>query len=146
MRFVTEDRVRSIAGWAPFIIRLAIAAVFMAHGAQKLFGAFGGPGISHTAMFMGKLGVHPPLFWAWVVAMTEFFGGLAILLGFLTRLAAIAIVVDMIVAIAVVHAKHGFFMMNGGFEYPLVCLLMALSLVFSGAGPYSIDRLIRWKY
>ena len=74
----------------------ALGAIFMAHGAQKLFGAFGGNGMTGTVGMIEFLGVGPPLFWAWVVALVEFFGGLAILLGFLTRVAAVLIIITMV--------------------------------------------------
>ena len=140
------EYLKPIAFVAPMIIRLALGIIFMAHGAQKLFGAFGGPGMGGMAQFLGSLGVRPGAFWAWVVALAEFFGGLGILLGLLTGVASIVIIIDMLVAIALVHGKNGFFITNTGYEYNVALILMALSLVFSGPGPLALDRLIHFPF
>lgn len=128
--------------WAPFVIRIALGTIFIMHGSQKLFGAFDGAGIKGTADFIGSLGFKPAALWAWLLALTEFVGGLGLIFGLLTRIAAIGIVVIMAVAIARVHFKQGFFL-PGGFEYSLALLAMALSLVLSGAGKLSLDWWIR---
>lgn len=132
--------------WAPLVIRLVLGATFMAHGAQKLFGAFGGHGIGGTAGFLESLNIKPALFWAWVLALVEFFGGLAIVLGFLTGVAAVLLIINMTVAIATVHWKSGFFAGEGGFEYNLALIAMALSLILSGPGALSLDRFFRWRF
>jgi len=137
---------KSTASWAPTAIRLVLGITFMAHGAQKLFGAFGGPGMAGTVGFFAGMGLKPALFWAWVVALAEFFGGLGILLGLLTGVASAVLIVDMLVAIAFVHGKNGFFAKAGGFEYNLSLIVMALSLILSGPGRLSLDRLIRWPF
>lgn len=135
---------KSKAAWAPVVIRLILGIVFMIHGSQKLFGAFEGPGMAGTVGMMDHLGVHPALFWAWVVALSEFLGGLGVFVGFLTGLASLAIVVDMIVAVALIHGHNGFFNPKG-FEYNLALIAMGISLIISGPGKLSIDRLIRWS-
>jgi putative oxidoreductase len=132
---------KSTASWAPTAIRLVLGIIFMAHGAQKLFGAFGGPGMAGTVGFFAGIGIKPALFWAWVVALAEFFGGLGILLGLLTGVASAVIIVNILV-----HGKKGFFAMAGGFEYNLSLIVMALSLILSGPGRLSLDRLIRWPF
>jgi len=137
---------KPVAFVAPVIIRLVLGLILMAHGAQKLFGAFGGPGIAGTAPFLESLGMKPGLFWAWIAALAEFFGGLGILLGLLTGIASIVIIVDMLVAVVLVHGKKGFFLSAGGFEYNLALIAMALSLIFSGPGVLSLDRLIRFWF
>ncbi|HOP80525.1 MAG TPA: DoxX family protein, partial [Armatimonadota bacterium] len=129
-----SDHLKPAAIWAPLIIRVVLGIIFMAHGAQKLFGAFDGGGISGTAGFLGDLGLQPASFWAWVVALVEFFGGLAVFIGLLTGVAALLLVANMIVAMAAVHWSQGFFAAQGGFEFPLALAAMALSLVFSGPG------------
>src|SRR5262245_22456098 len=95
--------------WAVVILQILIGFVFAMHGSQKLFGAFGGGGIAGTAAFFAKFGILPEPFWAWVVAITEFFGGLSILAGFLTRFWAAGLVIDMIVAVIKVNWANGFF-------------------------------------
>ena len=96
----------SAVDWALFAARLLVGVVFMAHGAQKLFGAFGGPGLSAFVQMMGPLG--------YLVAIGEFFGGLGLVLGFLSRFSAASMIIIMLGAIATVHAAHGFFMNWGG--------------------------------
>jgi len=118
----------------------------IAHGSQKLFGAFGGHGMAGTIEGFGHLGLNPPVFWAWVVAIAEFFGGLGLVGGLLTRLSALGLVIDMAVAIIKVHGKNGFFLSNGGYEFPLLCLATALSTLILGPGDYSLDALIgKWR-
>lgn len=133
--------------WSHLIVRLVLGLVFVAHGSQKVLGAFGGPGLRGVVVNMKQMGVPAPL--AVVAAFTEFLGGLAVIVGFLARPAALGLAVVMVVAIATVHAKHGFFlnmhMIPGrghGFEFNLALLAMALSIVVGGAGIWSIDRLI----
>ena len=129
------------------ILRLVLGVVFFAHGAQKLLGWFGGPGFSGSmGMFTGYL--HIPAPFAFLAIAAEFFGGLGLILGFLTRFAAIGIVMNMVVAIAMVHSTFGFFMnwsgtqKGEGFEYHLLVLAMTAFLMIRGAGAFSIDRAI----
>ena len=135
---------------APLVVRLPLGLIFMAHGSQKLFGLFGGPGVSGTLkMFEEKLGI-PPLFT--ILAMiAEFGGGLGVFTGFLTRFSAFGIACVMGMAIYKVHLVNGFFMNAAclpghghGIEYPLALLGMALSLLFSGGGRWGIDRFF-WR-
>lgn len=131
--------------WAPLVIRLALGAIFIAHGAQKLFGVFGGQGIDGVAEMTTGMGFRPAILWAWMLSLTEFFGGLAVLVGLLTRLAALGIFTVMAVAVATVHGRQGFFL-PGGFEFNLALMAMALSLVISGAGRISLDWYLRtWR-
>jgi putative oxidoreductase len=128
--------------WALVILQVVLGLVFAMHGAQKLFGAFGGGGITGTAAFFAKFGIEPALFWTWVVSITEFFGGLSIMAGFLTRFWAAGLVIDMIVAIIKVNWAAGFFGGRGafGFELPLTFGVMALMLVLTGPSFVSVDR------
>jgi len=125
--------------WDGLPLRLTIGPMFMAHGAQKLFGAFGGSGLAPFAEALGTMGVHPGMFWAFLVGCSEFFGGLFIVLGWFTRLAVWPPIAVMLVAIFKVHGSQGFFMQQGGFEYPFVILGGLLTLFAIGAGPVSID-------
>lgn len=127
-----------LLSWAPLPLRLAIAAVMMFHGYGKLFG-----GTSHFAQMLGSMNVPAPSLMAVVVAVVEFFGGLFVFVGFLTRIVAALIAIEMIVAILRVHTPgKAPFSGQGGIEFPLGMLLIAISLVLSGAGVLSIDSLI----
>ena len=131
----------SLAPWQAYAsvpLRLAIGAMFMAHGSQKLFGWLGGYGLVGTGEFFAKLGFMPGVFWAGLVGSSEFFGGLCLLMGFLTRWATLPLMVTMLVAIFRVHGPHGFFA-PAGFEYPFVILGGLLSLGFLGAGKFSLE-------
>ncbi|HEV8662556.1 MAG TPA: DoxX family protein [Candidatus Methylomirabilis sp.] len=135
--------------WALPPIRLALGAIFIGHGAQKLFGWFGGYGPKGTiGYFQQALGVPPPL--TVLAILAEFFGGLGVLLGLLTRLAAAGITAVMLVAIAKVHWGHGFFLnwelkpnRGHGYEMNLALIGMALALLIAGGGALSVDRLLR---
>src|SRR5207248_667397 len=118
MALETTIRDRSAVDWALLVARIFVGVVFMAHGAQKLFGAFNGPGLSGFVQMIGPLG--------YLVAVGEFFGGLGIALGFLSRFSAASIILIMLGAIGMVHSKFGFFMnwagnqAGEGFEYHLL--------------------------
>lgn len=130
-------------GWSTLSLRLVIAAIFLFHGSQKLFGAFGGPGIAGISGFFGNVGIPLPLAAAWLVALVEFFGGLAVLLGLFTRYAAVLLSCVMVVAILTVHLKSGF-SGQGGFEFPLMVLAGTVSLLLSGPGKASLEKTL-WK-
>jgi putative oxidoreductase len=130
---------------ATTILRLVLGVVFFAHGAQKMLGWFGGYGFTGTmGFFTGTLHIPAPL--GVLAIAAEFFGGIGLIAGFLTRIAAFGIAVNMLVAIATVHSANGFFMnWNGtqkgeGFEYHLLVLAMAAFLMIRGAGAFSVDR------
>lgn len=123
------------ASWSTLFLRLGVGVIFLVHGVGKLFNL--GPaalGISGTAGFFGSLAIPLPLFFAWVVALVETFGGLAVLLGVLTRYAALLLAIDMLVALLVFHLPKGFSILNGGYEFVLLLLLSCVSLFFGGAG------------
>jgi len=133
---------------ADVILRLALGIVFFAHGAQKLLGWFGGYGWDGTVGFFAQaLGISAPL--AGLAILTEFFGGIAIILGLLTRPAALGLAVTMLVAAFKVHLANGFFLdLQGpkdGVEYVLVLLLLSLYFTVKGAGTVSVDKLIAGK-
>jgi putative oxidoreductase len=139
--FATDDST------ATAILRLVLGVVIFAHGAQKMLGWFGGFGFSGTMGFFTNT-MHIPALFAFLAIAAEFFGGLGLIVGFLTRIAAFGVAMNMVVAIATVHSAFGFFMnWNGtqkgeGFEYHLLVLAMTAFLMIRGAGAFSIDHLI----
>ncbi len=130
------------AGWGPLALRLPIGVIFAAHGAQKLFGAFGGYGLEGTGQFMASLGLMPGYLMALLAGSAEFFGGLALLFGVLVRPAAAALAFAMVVAIFSAHLDKGLFMANNGYEFGLALLAASLSLLVSGAGRLSVDAVL----
>ncbi len=118
------------SGWGPFFLRLAVGAIFIATGAQKLFGAFGGAGLRGFSGMLGGLGIRPPLAWAVVVAVVEFVGGIFLVLGIFTRQAAALIGIVMVVALVTVHIPVGFF----DSRLPMVILAACISLLLTGGG------------
>jgi len=127
------------AGWGPLALRLPIGIIFVAHGAQKLFGAFGGYGLEGTGQFMASLGLTPGYLMALLAGSAEFFGGLALLVGVLVRPAAAALAFAMVVAIFSVHFEKGLFLANNGYEFGLALLAASVSLLIVGAGRLSVD-------
>ena len=136
--FVTNS-----SDYGALVLRIALAAVILPHGLQKAVGMFGGPGFDGAMGFLTGLGV--PAIIAMLVIIAESLGALGILFGFLTRFCAAAIVVDMIGAILIVHAKNGFFAGNGGYEYLLALIGIGLVLVMNGGGAWSIDSVLQKK-
>jgi putative oxidoreductase len=139
--FATDDSA------ATSLLRLVVGIVFFAHGAQKMLGWFGGLGFSGTmGMFTGYMHIPAPL--AFLAMAAEFLGGLGLILGFLTRIAAFGIAVNMVVAVVMVHSSNGFFMnwsgaqKGEGFEYHLLALAITTFLMIRGAGAFSLDRVI----
>jgi putative oxidoreductase len=128
------------AGFGPLALRIPVGIIFVAHGAQKLFGAFGGYGLEGTGQWMASIGLTPGYLMALLAGGAEFFGGLALLLGLLVRPAAAALAVAMAVAILAVHIGKGLFVSNNGYEYGLALLAVAVALLISGAGRASVDR------
>lgn len=116
------------------VLRVVVGVIFAAHGAQKLFGAFGGGGLAATVEHMGPLG--------YPVTIGEFFGGLGLIVGFLTRFSSASLIVIMIGAIAQVHGQHGFFMKDGGFEYNLALIGLLAPILLAGPGQFSVGRFL----
>ncbi|WP_340678587.1 DoxX family protein [Paraglaciecola sp.] len=135
----------SNSGFAPLALRIPIGITFIAHGAQKLFGAFGGYGLEGTGQWMASIGLEPGYLMALLAGSGEFFGGLLILLGLVTRPAALVLAMTMVVAIFSVHFQNGLFMSNNGYEFGLALLAAAVSLVFSGSGKVALDNFIAKK-
>lgn len=127
-------------GSGALALRIPVGIIFAAHGAQKLFGWFGGYGLEGTGQFFGSVGLNPGYLMALLAGTAEFLGGLALILGLLVRPAAAALAFAMLIAIFAVHIGNGFFMDKGGYEYALALFAASLSLVFSGGGRFSVDR------
>ncbi len=135
------------ARFAPVVIRLALGIVILPHGAQKLLGWFGGPGLEPTLAFFSETMGLPPALGVLIIG-AEFFGGLALILGAFSRVAAVGIGAIMLGAVFTVHASNGFFMNwigtqpGEGFEYHLLALGLATATLIAGSGSLSIDRVI----
>lgn len=127
------------SAYSLLLMRLVLGLTFAAHGSQKLFGWFGGYGLDGTAQFFATLGL--PVAVTYLVAFTEFFGGLALIAGLLTRPAALGLFATMLGAIITVHLPAGFFAPNG-VEFPLALGTLALVLFLNGSGKFSFDHLL----
>jgi putative oxidoreductase len=136
---LVEKIIGTNSGLAGLALRVPAGIIFAAHGAQKLFGAFGGYGLVGTGQWMASIGLEPGYLMALAAGSAEFFGGLALLVGLLTRPAALVLAFTMLVAILTVHAQNGLFMANNGYEFGLSLLAIAVALLFNGAGAYSLD-------
>lgn len=116
------------------LLRIAVGSIFAAHGAQKLFGVFGGPGLAGMVETMGPL--------AYPVTIGEFFGGMGLLVGFLCRFSAASLIAIMLGAIAMVHGKNGFFLSDGGFEYNWALIGLLAPILIAGPGRFFIGRFL----
>lgn len=126
-------------GTGALVLRVPVGIIFAAHGAQKLFGWFGGYGLDGTGQFFGSVGLNPGYLMALLAGAAEFFGGLALVVGLFVRPAAAALAFAMLVAIFAVHWSKGFFLDKGGYEYALALFAASVSLLFSGGGRFSAD-------
>lgn len=135
----------SEAGVAALILRVPVGLILAAHGAQKLFGWFGGNGLAGTAGWLSSMGMEPGLLMAILAGSAEFFGGLALVLGLLTRPAALVAAFTMLVAIFSVHISNGLFAADGGYEYALTLMVALLALAVQGGGYHSIDKALSEK-
>ena len=124
---------------ALFILRLAVGLIFAAHGAQKLFGWWDGPGMAGWESAMGHMGFRPPRLFAWTSALVEFAGGLMLAVGLLTPVVAAVIVAQAVVIIGRAHWANGFFNQQSGIEYPLLLGAGAAALGIAGPSALSID-------
>jgi putative oxidoreductase len=126
------------------LVRLALGLTLAAHGAQKLFGVFGGYGPRGTGGFFAGLGFRAPVLMAFAAGAAEFGGGLLLATGLLTPLGAFAVAIVMLNAIGTVHWRNGFWNTGGGFEYNFVIWATAVGIAAIGPGRFSLDRLIGW--
>ncbi|HBF07988.1 MAG TPA: DoxD-like family protein [Gammaproteobacteria bacterium] len=136
---------KSNAGLAALVLRVPVGIILAAHGSQKLFGWFGGYGLEGTGQWMASIGLEPGFLMALLAGSAEFFGGLALILGLLTRPAAAVTAFTMLVAIFSAHISNGLFMSNNGYEYALALLAVTVSLTLQGAGSFAVDNLLYKK-
>jgi putative oxidoreductase len=124
------------SSWGLLLLRLVVGVIFVMHGWQKL-----SMGFHNVAGFLGSVHIPLPTTAAVVLTIVELLGGIALILGLGTRFAAALLAIDMIVALIKVHASHGFFISNGGVEFPLLLLIANINLVLSGAGALALSSL-----
>ncbi|MFA5018683.1 MAG: DoxX family protein [Methylobacter sp.] len=141
---INKTRVAN-AGLEAVILRVPIGLILAAHGCQKLFAWFGGYGLEGTGQWMASVGLTPGFVMALLAGSAEFFGGVALILGLLTRPAAMINALTMLVALFWVYWGHGFFLDTQGIEYVLALLSASTALIFIGGGQYSLDALIETK-
>ncbi|QXI51899.1 DoxX family protein [Pseudomonas alvandae] len=132
----------SRAGYGLTVLRIVVGIIFAAHGSQKLFGLFGGYGLAGTAQWMESIGLAPGYLMATLAGGTEFFAGLALIIGLLVRPAALGLAILSLVAIFSVHIGNGLFMANNGYEFALALLAGSVAVLIEGAGKLSVDRAI----
>ncbi|WP_335908952.1 DoxX family protein [Shewanella indica] len=145
MKHLMIKLLRTDAGFAPLALRLPIGITFMAHGAQKLFGWFGGYGLEGTGQWMTSIGLTPGYLMALMAGSSEFFGGLLLIIGLPIRPTSAVLAFTMLMAIVTVHLDNGLFMSNNGYEFGLALLAATVSLAISGAGKLSVDNMIASK-
>ncbi|WP_417545991.1 DoxX family protein [Marinobacter sp.] len=136
----TQALFDSNGGYASLILRVPVGLTLAAHGAQKLFGWFGGYGLEGTGQWMASLGLEPGYLMALMAGGAEFFGGLALVLGLLTRPAAVVVAFAMLIAIFAVHIGNGLFMANNGYEFALTLFVVSVALAIQGAGRFALDQ------
>ncbi len=124
------------------LIRLVIGLLFVGHGAQKLFGWFGGYGLKGTGGWMDSIGIKPGVTMALLAGLAELFGGILFAIGFLTPLAGIVIAATMIIGIVKVHGPNGLWSTQNGYEYNLTLLAVSIGIALIGPGQYAIDALL----
>lgn len=120
-------------------LRVIAGIVFAAHGGQKLFAWFGGYGLQGTGQWMESIGLTPGYLMALMAGSAEFFGGLFLIIGFLTRLTSFVLAITMVIAIVTVHLDNGLFLSNNGYEFGLSLLAITIALLIQGGGKYSLD-------
>lgn len=130
------------AGLAALALRIPVGLILAAHGSQKLFAWFGGYGLEGTGQWMASIGLEPGYLMALLAGSAEFFGGLALVFGLLTRPAALFSAFTMLIAIFSVHISNGLFMSNNGYEYALTLFAVTVALAIQGGGALSVDRVL----
>lgn len=133
------------SAWTSLLLRVPAGIIFAAHGAQKLFGAFGGYGLTGTGQWMDSIGLSPGYLLALMAGSAEFFGGLALLIGLLVRPSAAVLAFTMLVALFSVHWQNGLFMANNGYEFALSLLAISVALIPLGGGKFALDHILGKK-
>ncbi|MDD5129666.1 MAG: DoxX family protein [Candidatus Omnitrophica bacterium] len=131
-----------MSNWGILVLRLGIGIMFAAHGLQKAFGFYGGPGIKGFSQMLSGLGFAPAIPWAYLAAYTELLGGVCLIIGLFTRSWAAMLLMLIITAAFKVHLAKGFFLSSGGFEYTFVIACACLALILLGEGKFTIFNLI----
>ncbi|WP_086931869.1 DoxX family protein [Agarilytica rhodophyticola] len=139
-KLIVDKILQSDTNLGSLVLRVPVGIVLAAHGAQKLFGWFGGYGLEGTGQWMASIGLEPGYLMAFMAGSAEFFGGLALIFGFLTRPAAAISAFTMLVAIFSVHFSNGLFMSNNGYEFALSLFAATLALTIQGSGSFAIDN------
>lgn len=127
---------------ALLVLRVVFGLLMVGHGAQKLFGLFGGHGLEGTAGWLAGLNLKPPKLWALAGGLSEFGGGLLLAFGLLTPLAALALIGAMLIATVLVHFDKGLWASNGGYELPVTIAAAAATVLIAGPGRYSVDAFL----
>lgn len=130
----------AVAPYSWTILRIVVGGFLIPHGYQKLFQT----GVAGLVPTISKMGFEPALAWAYFVAFVEFFGGIMIAIGFLTRLAAFAAAIEFLIIVVLLKAPNGFFAQKNGLEFELLWAILFLLILLKGPGSYSVDRLI-WR-
>ncbi|MFF4569556.1 DoxX family protein [Streptomyces sp. NPDC001410] len=134
----------SAADWGLLLVRLTFGLLMAAHGAQKLFGIFGGDGLTATGRLFASIGYRPGRLFAMIGGLSEFLGGLGLALGLFTPLAAAALIGMMINAMVTVTGAHGLWDADGGVEYSVCITVVAIAIAAIGPGRLALDRFFRW--
>lgn len=142
---VIKNILQSTDSLSTLPLRVVAGIIFAAHGAQKLFAWFGGYGLEGTGQWMESIGLAPGYLMALMAGSAEFFGGLFIIVGLLTRPTAFVLAITMIVAIFSVHIENGLFMSNNGYEFGLALLAISAALLIQGSGKFSLDNVLSKK-
>lgn len=139
MKALINKTLATNAGWEALILRAPIGLILAAHGSQKLFAWFGGYGLEGTGQWMASVGLQPGFIMALLAGSAEFFGGIGLMLGLLTRVSASVSALTMLVALLAIHLGNGFFMDTHGIEYALALLSASTALIVMGGGRFSLD-------
>lgn len=140
MKKIISKTLISNAGFEAIVLRVPIGLILAAHGSQKLFAWFGGYGLEGTGQWMASVGLNPGFLMALLAGSAEFFGGIALIIGLLTRPAAFVCSITLLVALFGVHWGNGFFLTSHGIEYALALLSATVALLIMGGGHYSLDE------
>jgi putative oxidoreductase len=125
---------------ASLILRVGIGLMFFAHGLQMALGKLGGPGVQGFAKMLEGLGFSPAILWSCLASYSVLIGGLCLILGIFTRIAAVPLIIFMLVALVKVHLSKGFFLGNGGYEYNFIILCALLAIVILGSGKFGLTK------